>query len=142
MALRLADRTAIVTGSSSGLGKATALRFAACGAKVLCADIHDSGVASEINRLHGPDRALFFKCDVTQEPEIQAMVQEAANFGGRIDILCNFAGIGVEGRPNPAKNMHEMKTEDFDETFMVNVRGTWLCGKYAVVSRAFFSIKR
>lgn len=134
MAHRLTNRTAIVTGSSSGLGKATAIRFAESGAKVLCADLQDTGVAGEIIALHGANAAIFVKCDVTQEVEIQAMIQEAVKFGGRLDILCNFAGIGVEGRIGAAKNMHEMNTDDFDETWRVNVRGTWICGKYAVVS--------
>lgn len=59
MSLRLANRIAIVTGSSSGLGKATALRFAAAGARVVCADLHDAGVAAEIQEKYGVEAAVF-----------------------------------------------------------------------------------
>ena len=90
---RLKDRVAIITGGSSGLGKATALRFANSGAKIIVSDLKSSGVESEINDKHGKDAAIFVKCDVTQESDIENMVKEAAKWGGRVDIICNYAGI-------------------------------------------------
>ena len=95
---RLKDRVAIITGGSSGLGKATAIRFANSGAKIIVSDLKSSGVENEINDKHGKDTAIFVKCDVTQESEIENMVKEAAKWGGRVDIICNYAGIASGGR--------------------------------------------
>ena len=81
-----------VTGASSGLGRATAIRFANSGARIVCADLKSSGVEQEINKHHGGDQATFIKCDVTQESEIADLVKGAAEWGGRVDIMCSFAG--------------------------------------------------
>ena len=94
---RLQDRIAVITGASSGLGRATALRFANSGARIVCADLKSTGVEREITDQHGKDSAMFVKCDVTQESDIENMVKEAAQWGGRVDIACNYAGI-VSGR--------------------------------------------
>lgn len=91
---RLKDRIAIITGGSSGIGKATALRFAQCGARIVVADLKSSGVEKEITDKHGDHAAIFVKCDVTEESDIASLVKEAAKFGGRVDISCNFAGLG------------------------------------------------
>lgn len=90
---RLDGRIGIITGASSGLGKATAIRFANSGARIVCADLRSSGTEEEINKQHGKDRAIFIKCDVTKEDDIADMVKKAAEWGGRVDIICNFAGI-------------------------------------------------
>lgn len=89
---RLKDRIAIITGGSSGLGAATAIRFANSGARVVVADLKSAGVEKQINDKHGKDKAIFVKVDVTKESEIEAMVAEAAKWGGRVDIICNYAG--------------------------------------------------
>lgn len=132
MDTRLSGRIAIITGGSSGIGKATALRFADSGARVVVGDLSSSGVEDEINAKHGEGRAVFVKVDVTQEPEIQSLVQSAVAFGGRIDVLCNSAGVGLESKFEKPTSMHECPTELFDKTWAINVRGTWLCNKYVV----------
>ena len=93
---RLKDRIAIITGGSSGLGRATAIRFAASGARVVVADLKSAGVEKEITEKHGKDSATFVKCDVTQETDIENMVKEAVKWGGRLDIICNYAGKSTE----------------------------------------------
>lgn len=90
---RLKGRIAIITGGSSGLGAATAIRFAEVGARVVVADLKSAGVEKKIQDKHGADSATFVKCDVTQESDIEALVKEAARWGGRVDIACNYAGI-------------------------------------------------
>ena len=90
---RLQGRIAIITGGSSGLGRATAIRFANSGARIIVADLNSAGVESEITKKHGKDSAIFVKCDVREESEIANLVKEAAKFGGRLDIICNYAGI-------------------------------------------------
>lgn len=129
---RLAGRIAIITGGSSGLGKATALRFARSGARVVVADLSSSGVEEEIISQHGKESATFVKVDVTQESQIQNLVQEAIKFGGRVDILLNYAGVGIEGKYENAPQLHEVPVEDFDKTWAINVRGGWLCNKYVI----------
>ena len=89
---RLKDRIAVITGGSSGLGRATAIRFANSGARIVVADLKSAGVEKEITDKHGKDGAIFVKCDVTQESSIEALVKEAARWGGRVDIMCNYAG--------------------------------------------------
>lgn len=92
---RLKDRIAVITGASSGLGAATAIRFANSGARVVVADLKSAGIEKEITEKHGKDKAIFVKVDVTKEDEIEAMVAEGARWGGRVDIICNYAGIVV-----------------------------------------------
>jgi NAD(P)-dependent dehydrogenase (short-subunit alcohol dehydrogenase family) len=90
---RLKDRIAIITGGSSGIGAATALRFADSGARVVVADLKSAGIEKQITDKHGKDRAMFVKVDVTQETSIESMVAEASRWGGRVDIICNYAGM-------------------------------------------------
>lgn len=131
---RLQDRIAIITGGGSGLGKASAIRFANSGAKVIIADLQSNGVEDEIKQQHGARSAIFIKCDVFHEAEIKDLISQAVQWGGRIDILCNYAGIAAErpqGNKGPLR-CHTLDTEVFDRTIAVNCRGTWLCCKYAL----------
>ncbi|KAK6433047.1 hypothetical protein LTR95_010781, partial [Oleoguttula sp. CCFEE 5521] len=70
---RLQGRIAVITGASSGLGKATAIKFANSGARIVCADLKSSGVEEELIKLHGKEAATFIPCDVTQESQIEAL---------------------------------------------------------------------
>lgn len=98
---RLKDRIALITGASSGIGKATALRFANSGARIVCADLSSAGVEKEITDKHGSGRAIFVKCDVRNESEIQSMIGEAVKWGGRLDIMCNYAGATLPSSLEP-----------------------------------------
>ena len=111
---RLKDRIAIITGGSSGLGAATARRFADSGARVVVSDLNSAGVEKEINDKHGKDRAIFVKVDVTKESEIENMVNEAAQWGGRVDIICNYAGVAAETKQGMKMRAHEVDVADFD----------------------------
>lgn len=84
---RLKGRIAVITGASSGLGKATAIRFASSGARVVCADLKSAGVEDEITKQHGKDAATFVQCDVTDEAQIENLVKDAVKWGGRLDIM-------------------------------------------------------
>lgn len=129
---RLANRIAVITGASSGIGKATAIRFANCGARVICADQKSTGVETEITDRHGKDGATFVKCDVTDESQIENLVKEAKAWGGRLDVMCNYAGIAAETSRGGGFRVHDMPTEDFDRTMAINSRGVWLSCKYAL----------
>lgn len=129
---RLKDRIAIITGASSGLGKATALRYAACGARVVCADLKSTGVEEEITSQYGADRACFVACNVTDETQIKNLVSETVKWGGRLDIICNYAGVAVETAHGMSARCHDLPTEDFDRALSINLRGVYLCCKYAL----------
>jgi NAD(P)-dependent dehydrogenase (short-subunit alcohol dehydrogenase family) len=131
---RLKGRIAIITGGSSGIGMATAFKFANSGARIIIADLRSSGVEEKIKQQHGEAAATFVSCNVTKETEIGTMVEKAVQWGGagRLDILCNFAGIAAEAELPSLPRCHTLDTEIFDRTIAVNSRGTWLCCKYAL----------
>jgi 3-oxoacyl-[acyl-carrier protein] reductase len=119
---RLQDKVAIVTGSSSGIGKAIALRFGAEGAKVvvtarrmnLCEQ-----TASQITKQGGVAWAV--QTDVADERQVERLIEETVKRFGRLDILVNNAGIIAGGR------LAETTTRAFDEVMNVNLRGTFFC---------------
>ncbi|KAH9837520.1 Enoyl-(Acyl carrier protein) reductase [Teratosphaeria destructans] len=129
---RLQDKVAIITGASSGIGRATALKFANSGARVVCADIKSAGTEAEIQEKHGESRAVFIACNVTEESQIERLVQETVQWGGRLDIMCNYAGIAAESTTIFQHRTHDLPTELLDWTWQVNVKGVWLCCKYAI----------
>ena len=129
---RLKGRVAAITGGSSGLGRATAIRFADAGARVVVADLKSSGVETEITKKHGDGSAIFVKCDVTKEDDIKNLVEEAVKFGGSLDISCHYAGISIETESGLSQRCHEMPSTSYDRLYAVNERGVWLCCKYAL----------
>ncbi|MCJ1234214.1 hypothetical protein MMC14_002173 [Varicellaria rhodocarpa] len=121
---RLADKVTIVTGASSGLGRAIALAFAAHGARlVLCADLgaHPRGTfgAEEatvpthelVCKRFGEGKTKFVETDVTVGTEVRNLVQEAVRLGGRLDVIANNAGVG--GRETSGA-IHEMEEDAWD----------------------------
>ena len=124
--MRLADKTAVITGAGSGMGKAIAERFAAEGARVLCTDI--SGAEDEVAAQIG-NGALALRVNVAEEGDIQAMIATAEREFGRIDILVNNAGFG-----GGTAKLHEQTTENFDRVNQTNLRGVFFGMKYGVIS--------
>ncbi|HMU53841.1 MAG TPA: SDR family oxidoreductase [Nitrospira sp.] len=120
--LRLKGKVAIVTGSSSGIGKAIALRFGREGAKVAVAARRvarcEETVAS-IARSGG--EACAIQTDVSVESQVEALLAETVKRWGRVDLLVNNAGIGGGGR------LADTTTKAFDEVMNVNLRGTFFC---------------
>ncbi|MEI2579526.1 glucose 1-dehydrogenase [Scytonema sp. PRP1] len=128
----LKGKNVLVTGASSGIGQAIAVRFAQEGANVAinyrknpedaketeemvenaCGEIRGCGVES-----------LLVQADVSQEEDVVKMVAAVVEKFGRLDILINNAGIQIEGAA------HEMKIEDFDRVVAVNLRGAYICAR-------------
>jgi len=119
---RLKDKVAIVTGSSSGIGKAIALRFGTEGAKVvvtarrlkLCEQ-----TAAQITSAGG--EAWAIRTDVADERQVEELIEQTVKRYGRLDILVNNAGIFG------GKSLADTSTKDFDEVMNVNLRGTFFC---------------
>jgi len=128
--MRLQDRTAIVTGGASGIGKAIAMRFAAEGAHVIVADIIDDpleGGAKTVDAiLEAGGKAAFRHCDVMQSADLEAAVAEAISIAGKLDIMVNNAAARC---PKP---MHETTEEDWDRVVGVNAKGVFLGCRAAI----------
>ncbi|MFT4729512.1 MAG: NAD(P)-dependent dehydrogenase (short-subunit alcohol dehydrogenase family) [Granulosicoccus sp.] len=123
----LQDKVAIVTGAGSGIGAASARRFAEEGAQVLVADIRLHKAALTVADIEG-DGGVAVACavDVADEASIAAMVKEAIKHFGRIDVLFSNAGTLRPG------NAVDLSTEDWDFVMGVNVRSVFLGAKYVV----------
>jgi 3-oxoacyl-[acyl-carrier protein] reductase len=119
---RLKNKVAIVTGSSSGIGKAIALRFGTEGATVVVTArrmaLCEQTVA-QITKAGG--EAYAVQTDVADERQVERLIEETVTRYGRLDILVNNAGIVAGGR------LAETTTKSFDEVMNVNLRGTFFC---------------
>ena len=125
---RFESKVVLVLGGNAGIGRATAEAFAREGAKVVvAARREDQGVAvvQAIQKQGGT--AKFLRADVAKEADIKAVIDGTVKEYGQLDILFNNAGI--EGKNGPIASLG---APDFDETFGVNVRGTWLAMKHAL----------
>lgn len=120
------NKTAIVTGGSFGIGKATAIAFAQNGANVVIVDwVTDHETLNVIKAMGG--NAIFIQCDVSKPDQVKAMIDQTIATYGRIDYAFNNAGI--EGA---SAVTHECTEENWDKTIGVNLKGVWLCMKYEI----------
>jgi len=125
--MRLEGKVAIVTGAGSGIGRATAILFAREGTKVVVADVDEEGGRGTIRKIvnEGGD-AIFVRTDVSQVDDVKKMIDNTISRYGRIDILFNNAGINITG------TILETTLEEYDKIMNVNLKGIFLCSKYAV----------
>jgi meso-butanediol dehydrogenase/(S,S)-butanediol dehydrogenase/diacetyl reductase len=124
--MKLKGKVAIITGSGAGIGEATALLFASEGASVCVNSVSESGlkVVKKINKAGG--EALWVRCDVSREDDAKNIIAETIKAFGRLDILFNNAGIVAQG------SVETCSIDDFDRNMAVNVRGVFLCSRYAL----------
>jgi NAD(P)-dependent dehydrogenase (short-subunit alcohol dehydrogenase family) len=125
---RLKGKVAIVTGGGNGIGEGTAKMLAKEGASVCIVDIDDVNgkrVVKEIKAAKG--EAMYEHADVSNEEEIKKAFAAFYNKYGKMHILVNNAAAGLGGGP-----AHLAKGEMFDKVFAVNVKGPWICNKYAI----------
>jgi NAD(P)-dependent dehydrogenase (short-subunit alcohol dehydrogenase family) len=122
-------KTALVIGATEGIGRATALAFAAAGANVFAAGLGADRGRTLVEEIcaSGQGAAEFMEADVTFESDVKSVVQRAAERFGRIHAAVNNAGI--EGRFGPVQ---EGTSEDFDRIIGVNLKGIWLGMKYEI----------
>lgn len=134
---RLSGKVAIVTGSSSGIGRAISLHYASEGAHLICGDLTPTPLANTtspspqtpthdlITQQGG--RALFVPVDVRIPTQVSQLVEAAVRAYGRLDIMVNNAGIGVV-EPKP---IWELEEEAWDRMLDVNLKGVFLGIKFA-----------
>lgn len=124
--MRLTNKVALITGAGRGIGKATALKFAREGARLVVCDLDDAvaETVAEI-RLQG-SQAIGFKVDVTKPETIDAMVNGALTTYGHIDVLVNNAGIVADAQ------LKKMTDDQFDKVIDVNLKGTYNCTKAVI----------
>jgi len=133
--MRLKDKVALITGGAAGIGKATAQRFAAEGARVVICDVNveDPRQGKEAGRATaaslGPDVA-FYKVNVADRQAVQAWVDDVVAKYGRIDVLVNNAGIVRDSQLVRVKDgvlIKQMPEEEFDLVIAVNLKGVFNC---------------
>jgi len=124
----LADKVAIVTGASRGIGREIAITLARHGAKVIINYTSNPGkaeeVVSEIKALGGAATAI--QADISRVTEVERLFQQSLDSCGHVDILINNAGIMI------TKPLAQMTEEDFDKQFAVNVKGTFFACQQAM----------
>jgi len=126
MNLSFENQAALVTGAGSGMGLATARAFAEAGAAVVLADIDESAVRSAAKELAAAGhQALAIHCNVADEAEVAAMIEQTVATFGRLDAAFNNAGIMT-----PSVETADVSSAEYERVMGVNLRGVWNCMKY------------
>ena len=120
------DKVAIITGSSYGIGKSTAICFAKKGAFLVLSDWEDDvDTLKTIESLGG--EAIFIKSDVSNESDVKNIVTETINRFGRLDFAFNNAGIeGEQG------SIHESSNDNWEKVIGINLTGAYYCMKHQI----------
>ena len=123
----LTDKSAIVTGGGTGIGRACALRLAREGARITVADIRDADAAETVRLVQvAGGQAIAVHCDIGKETQVQAMTAHAVETWGSVDILVANAGISSRSP------LHELTLDDWNRVLRVNLTGTFLCAREAL----------
>jgi 3-oxoacyl-[acyl-carrier protein] reductase len=126
--MKLKDRVAVVTGGGSGIGAASAIAFAAEGARVLVVDLDDEHARRTVEQIEkAGGKAVALRGDVTRAADNQAVVERATALWSRLDIM--FANAGV---PQWKTEVEDVDEETFDRIMAVNVKGVFLAAKYTM----------
>ena len=123
------NKVALVTGAGSGMGLATAKAFAEAGAAVTLADINEKAVRSAADELiSAGHKAIAVRCNVADEAEVAAMVEQTVSTFGRLDAAFNNAGV-----QSPVAETADASGEEFERVNAINLRGVWSCMKYELL---------
>jgi NAD(P)-dependent dehydrogenase (short-subunit alcohol dehydrogenase family) len=121
------DKNVLITGGSTGIGFSTAKMFCEQGANVVIISSDKIKLGNAQDKLSESGTCLAFRADVSSEAEMKAVFDEISNRWGVLDVI--FANAGANGVFSP---IEEFSVEDWDRTFAVNTRGTFLTLKYAI----------
>ena len=126
MTLRLEGKIALVTGASSGLGKATAIKFAKEGATVICASRRKKETEETVREIHhNGGHSISIPTDISKSEEVDDLISKIISDYGKIDIAYNNAGGFF-----PEGKIHDALESDWNALIDINLKGTWLCMKY------------
>ncbi|CAO2653616.1 Nn.00g030270.m01.CDS01 [Neocucurbitaria sp. VM-36] len=141
MAGRLTNKVAVITGSSSGIGRATALAFAKEGASLVCSDLREEARAeyrtdsSDLSTVQEAEKlgakAIYVKCDTSSSADVEALIKKAVETFGRLDIMVNNAGVALEAGEHGNRPIWDFEESVLEKTFDVNIKGVFLGIKYA-----------
>ena len=121
-------KVALVTGASSGIGRATALAYAREGARLVVSDVAEDGGLETIRLIEqAAGEAVFVKADVSNPTDCESLVKETIDQFGRLDYACNNAGIGGE-----ANLTADYSIESWQQVISVNLSGVFYCMKYEI----------
>jgi NAD(P)-dependent dehydrogenase (short-subunit alcohol dehydrogenase family) len=128
MSTGLEHKVVLVTGGGSGIGRATALKFALAKAKIVVADV-SAQAGAETARIiaEAGGEATFISCDVSRASDVEAAVAKTVQIYGRLD--CAFNNAGIPGTVAPTAEWSE---EIWDRVVAINLKGVWLCMKYEI----------
>lgn len=128
MSMTFSGQVALVTGGAAGIGRATALAFAAEGLRVVVSDVDAAGGEGTVGLIRSAGgEATFIRCDVTRDAEVKALIDGVVAAYGRLDYAFNNAGIEIE-----KGKLAEGSEAEFDAIMGVNVKGVWLCMKHEI----------
>jgi 3-oxoacyl-[acyl-carrier protein] reductase len=120
------NKIALITGSGSGIGKALALMLADMGAHIIINDVSEENGSQTVEEVTAKGRkAIFSNANVIEETQVKQMFETVTGTFGKLDILVNNAGITKDAL------LSEMSVEQWDQVMEVNLRGVFLCSKYA-----------
>lgn len=129
--MRLKDKAAIITGSARGIGKATAVKFAQEGAKVVVCDVNFDQVNETVEEIKNMGfEAIGFKMDVTNREEIDAVIAAAVAQFGKLDCIVNNAGITADN------TLLKMTEAEWDRVININMKGVYNCAQAAAAVMA------
>ena len=121
----LGNKTYLIPGAASGMGRAIALMLAAEGANLAIADVDSDNLAATENELAEKGAQVVASvCDITQEDQVAALFDVAKQRFGKVDVLLNVPGLSIVGP------IAEMSADAYDKVIDVNVKGTFLCSKH------------
>jgi NAD(P)-dependent dehydrogenase (short-subunit alcohol dehydrogenase family) len=124
--MRLDNKVAFITGGAAGIGAGIAHRFSEAGAAVVIFDVNGAGALRLEQKLQAAGRARAIQGDVADEDQVKSAVEQAAVEFGGLDVLVNNAGIEIAGP------LVGMRSADWDRQLAVNLKGAFLCSKYAI----------
>ncbi len=128
--MRLDQKSVVITGAGSGVGRASSLRFAEEGARLICADVDLDGAKETVRQIEAAGgTAAPVAADVSQEADVVAMLESATEQYGRLDALFNNVGVPT---PRLGMGLEDHTAEDFERLFAVNVGGVFFGCKHAV----------
>ena len=125
---RFNNKVALITGAASGIGRATAIRLAQEGATVMLADIDDKGLQQTAQTIAAPDRVSHCQIDVADAAQCRALVDNTLAQWGRLDVLCNIAGIAM------ARHLNDITEADWARLIAINLNSVFFLSQAAMPS--------